>query len=58
MRNQPRIKGMKRIPRTSSLRKEINRAVEHAAREFDVSKSWIISVALADFFKIKTERYD
>lgn len=58
MKSQPRLKTGKRIPRGSSLEKKIDNAVTVASKHFGVSKSWIVSVALADFFKIKIERFD
>lgn len=58
MKSQPRITGQIRVPRSASLQKEIDKAVKHAAKQFGASKSWVVSVALADFFNIKIKRFD
>ena len=42
-----------------SVEKKIKREIERTAARFDVSKSFVISVALADQFGIKIiDRYD
>lgn len=58
MKIQPRIRGQHRIPRNAAVQREIDQALRSVAREFGVSKAWVISVALADFFKIKIKRFD
>lgn len=57
MKRQKPIKGGRhRLP--ASVLKEINYAVEREAMKYAVSKSFVISVALAAFFKVKKqERY-
>jgi hypothetical protein len=56
MRIQKRLrKGEKRIPMPACVIKEINQAVERDAREFGVSKSFIIAVILSNAYGIKKQ---
>lgn len=57
MKRQKPIKGGRHsLP--ASVLKEINYAVEREASRYGVSKSFVISVALATFFRVKEqERY-
>jgi hypothetical protein len=54
IRRQRPIKGG-RDPLPSCVIHEINQAVTREAHIHRVSKSWIVAVALADFFGIKTQ---
>ena len=54
MRSQRRVKGgRKALP--ASVLKQIWREVDHQARRFDVSRSFVIATALAHTFGIKEQ---
>ena len=55
-----RIQHTKRERKQVSTRviRQIEKHIEHTSKRFDCSKSWVIAVALADFFGIEIERYD
>jgi len=53
VRQQTRIKGIKRIPTTSSQHPIIRKKLESESHRFRVSKSWIIACALAKWFRIE-----
>jgi len=57
MRIQHRI-GKPREQVKSCANAEIDRLVIEAASEFNCSKSWVINVALAQFFGVEVEHYD
>jgi Mor family transcriptional regulator len=57
MHIQKSVKGGRKKLSPSVL-KEINYEVERLARKYNVSKSWVVSVVLADAFGIrKQEKY-
>lgn len=63
MRYQPRIltaRGRKLLRqwRTQAEPEAITAAVEHTARRFGCSRSWVRVVALGEFFGIDVARYD
>lgn len=47
IKQQPRIKGLIRVPLTAGVRGAIRRAVRREARAFGVSGSFVIAVAVA-----------
>jgi hypothetical protein len=54
VRRQSPIKGGREaLP--SCILKDIHRIVEHEAHIHKVSKSWVVAVALADFFGVKEQ---
>jgi predicted transcriptional regulator len=56
MKSQKRVKGRK--PTTSGLIPELREAVDRISRKYEVSKSFVVAVALAEAFNIKKqERY-
>lgn len=57
VRQQSRIRGVIRVPRHSSLLPAINRKVEEIAARWNVSKSFVVAVALAEQFGIEHESY-
>ncbi len=56
MRIQPKKKERKAV--SATVLKQIRRHIEFTADRFDCSKSWVVSVALADFFGVEIERYN
>jgi hypothetical protein len=59
VRNQKPIRGELRRQMTPYVRKEIRRVIKGIAREYGVSQSFVISVALAAQLGIKNqEQYD
>lgn len=50
--------GYTRIKIGSCVRGEIERRVRHTADRFGVSRSFVIAVALADYFGVDVERFD
>lgn len=54
---QPRIPGVRRLSKATSLHPTIEGAVAHTARLFKVSKSWVRATALAHYFGIDMETY-
>lgn len=52
MKHQPRIKGQRRTPQNTALLRDIEREVKATARHFGVSRSFVVAVALADYFKV------
>ena len=54
-RSQPRIPGLRRIPRHSGLLPELDRKVKQLAIEHDVSPSWVVATLLADALHIDTQ---
>jgi hypothetical protein len=49
---------IRRIPRASCILPVIESRIEHTARKFGVSPSFVVAVALAEFFGIEEqERY-
>ena len=57
IRRQRPVKGGRQALPSCVLR-EIHQAVNFSARKFNVSRSWVVATALADFFGISLERYD
>ena len=57
VQSQPRIAGIKRMPRSSSFLEILDRAVEREANRFNVSKSFVIAVAVSDALNIDID-YD
>jgi hypothetical protein len=55
MRIQPRLKGIKRMPSFSSLHPKLKEIILHDAHKFDVSPSFVIATALAEFFNFKNQ---
>ena len=58
---QPRIPGLRRVPTWGGLHPDVRRAVERDAARFGVSRSWVLSVAVATAMGIELshkERYD
>jgi Ribonuclease G/E len=53
MRSQRRIKGVTRVSASASLLPAIERAVEHTAKRFNASKSWVRATAMAHYFGIR-----
>lgn len=51
----PKLKTGKRRNRNSALHPKVNAIVEQTAKHFHCSKSFVITAALAQFFKIKDE---
>lgn len=51
MRRMMPAKGRRQV--SSGLRKEIERLVRHTANEFECSKSFVVHVALEQFFGVK-----
>lgn len=56
IRRQKPVKGG-RIPLSPTVLHEIDQAVAQTARRFSCSKSFVIAVALAEFFGIEAESY-
>lgn len=54
MKIAPKIKG-ERIPRHSGLHPSVAKEIEKLASKFKVSKSYVISSCLAEFFSIHEE---
>jgi hypothetical protein len=57
MKIQPRVKGGRK-PLPASVIKEIEEAVRFVAKEYNISRSWVVATALATFFDIDIRRYD
>lgn len=57
LRNQPKIKGVKRTARYAALIPGLDRKVLKDAREEDVSCSWVVAVILADHYHMQTPDY-
>lgn len=57
MKNQPRIKGTRRIPTGSSLIPDLRRRVQTDARAHDVSRAWVVACILADHYHVQTADY-
>lgn len=55
MRVQHPVKGKIRQRLTARCIREIEREVSKASHRFDVSKSFVIAVALADYFGIENQ---
>lgn len=58
MRSQPRIPGKPRVQTHTALLPVIEKRIADTADRFDVSKSWVRAVALAQYFGIDTAHYD
>lgn len=57
MKIQKSVKGRKQV--SARVLGEIRKIVERESERFDVSKSFVISVALADYFGVKNqEKYE
>jgi hypothetical protein len=54
--SQPGVKGAPRTPRNALVLPEIADALDAEAREYEVSKSWIMAIALARHFGIEIPR--
>lgn len=57
LRNQPRIKNLRRRQLPSCVLPLVRKEIEKIALKNHVSKSWVIHLILADFLNIKIERY-
>lgn len=55
MRYQPSSKDKR--PVSARIHRQIRKSVEFTANRFDCSQSWVVAVALADFFGIEIPRY-
>ena len=51
----PKLKFGKRRNRNSALHPKVNAIIEATAKKFHCSKSFVITAALAQFFKISDE---
>lgn len=57
LQNQPRVKGVKRTPRYTTLIPGLNQRILKDAREENVSCSWVVAVILADHYHMQTPDY-
>jgi hypothetical protein len=46
-----------RIPLSAAFQAEVEQAIQHTSRKFNVSRSFVIAVACADYFGIDIIRY-
>lgn len=56
MNIQPKGKEKQQV--STRVHRQIRKSVEFTANRFECSKSWVIAVALADFFGIEIPRYN
>jgi hypothetical protein len=58
LQRQPRIVGVQRIPRGSGLLPILDKKLTETVDHFNVSRSFVIAVALADYFGVPIERFE
>lgn len=57
MQHQKRVKGG-RVPASACVVRQLRAIVDRTARQFNVSKSFVIAVALAKAFHVPIESYE
>ena len=57
MQRQPRIPGVRRKPIAGAVLREIDERLEETCRRFRVSRSFVVAVALAEFFGLEVDTW-